>query len=228
MFAIVDVYAMDLDRADLDEDRIAEFLCEEESRRAARFRAELDRRRYIARRAGLRILLSRYLSVPARKLSFRTNGFGKPFLRESDLRFSVSHSAGTALVAIARERELGCDIEFRDPAFPSEKIAQAFFSASEVCALRRVDPSFQIEAFFNCWTRKEAYIKARGFGLSLPLDSFEVSLVPAEPAALLRGCDGWSVESFEPRAGFQAAVVAEGDDWKLNIRPAELEWIAAV
>jgi 4'-phosphopantetheinyl transferase len=224
MSASIDVYTMDLDRVDLDPGRLLKLLDTEERRHAERFRTELDRRRFIARRAWLRLLLARYLGASAQALVFDANAFGKPFLRETEIRFNMSRSAGVALVAIAHGRELGCDLEFRDPGFPSEEIAQMFFSAAEVCAFRAVDPALRLEAFFNCWTRKEAYIKARGFGLSLPLDSFEASLVPASPAALLQNCDGWSVESFEPCAGFQAAVVAEGAGWKLNRRPSELEW----
>ncbi len=88
--------------------------------------------------------------------------------------------------------------------------------STEIRALRALAPGEQTQAFFNCWTRKEAYIKARGYGLSLALDSFDVSLCPDEKATLLRGCAGWSVESFEPAPGFQAAVVAPGADWRVR------------
>ena len=101
-----------------------------------------------------------------------------------------------------------------DPEIQPER----FFSAYEVGAWRDLDPTTRLEGFFNCWTRKEAYLKARGFGLSVSLDSFDVSLAPGVPAALLRGCDGWSVQSFSPAAGFEAAVVAEATDWRLNFQ----------
>ncbi|HET7848160.1 MAG TPA: 4'-phosphopantetheinyl transferase superfamily protein [Pseudolabrys sp.] len=222
MPADVDVYVIDLDRHDVDPERLLALLGDEEIERAQRFRTHTDRRRYVARHAGLRVLLARYLSVPPPSLSFCTNAFGKPFLAGGDLHFSLSHSAGAALVAIARGRELGCDMERRDPAFPALDVAEAFFSPFESRCLRELDASLQLEAFFNCWTRKEAYIKARGCGLSIPLDSFDVSLAPGEPARLLSGCAGWSVQSFEPMTGFHAAVVAQSADWRLDIRAFDL------
>jgi 4'-phosphopantetheinyl transferase len=216
--ASIDIHVMDMDGAGIDLRRLSALLDDEEGERAERFRFDQDRRRYIARRGRLREILSQSLGCPASRIRFAWNAFGKPFVKEANLRFNVSHSRNIALVAIAHGRELGCDIELRDPRFASEQIPERFFSPSEIRALRDLDPTPQVEAFFNCWTRKEAYIKARGYGLSLPLDSFDVSLAPDEPAALLRGCNGWSVKSFEPVAGFQAAVVAEATDWRLNFQ----------
>jgi 4'-phosphopantetheinyl transferase len=205
---------MDLDRADLA--RLYPLLDCDEREHAQRFRSETDCRRFIARRGLLRELLARYLGRSPWHISFAANEFGKPYLTDADLRFNLSHSRNIALVAIAKNRELGCDIEARDPDFPSGDIAEAFFSPAEARALRVLATAHQVEAFFNCWTRKEAFIKARGLGVSLPLHSFEVSLAPDEPAALLKGCAGWSVQSFEPLAGFQAAVVAQASDWQLR------------
>jgi 4'-phosphopantetheinyl transferase len=216
----IDVYTMDLDCA--DPGRLYDLLDAGERDRAGRFRSDTDRRRYIARRGQLRELLARHLGRSPHRISLATTEFGKPFLIDSDLRFNLSHSRNIALIAIAQGgpqgAELGCDIEARDPGFPSRDIAEAFFSPNEARAFREIDAAQQVEAFFNCWTRKEAYIKARGLGVSLPLDSFEVSLAPDEPAALLSGCAGWSVQSFEPRPGFQAAVVAQGSGWQLRHR----------
>ena len=148
-------------------------------------------------------------------VAFVHNAYGKPAIAQSDLRFNLSHSHGMALYAFCRHAEVGCDIERRDPKFAAEQIPERFFSPDEVRALRSLPLNEQTEAFFNCWTRKEAYIKAVGHGLSIALDSFDVSLVPGELPALLRGCEGWSVQSFEPLAGFQAAVVAQGTNWRL-------------
>jgi 4'-phosphopantetheinyl transferase len=216
MSDIVDIYLMDLDRAESDLDRLSTLLDRAETERAGQFRFPRDRRRYIARHGRLRELLSQYVGLSPGSIRFVCNQFGKPSVRDSDLQFNLSHSNDVCLVAVARGQELGCDIEWCDPAFPSAQIARAFFSPAEAGALAELDRDQQLEAFYNCWTRKEAYIKARGYGVSLPLDSFEVSLVPGRPAALLRGCDGWSVQGFEPAAGFQAAVVAKGDDWNLK------------
>jgi 4'-phosphopantetheinyl transferase len=116
------------------------------------------------------------------------------------------------LFAISRTREVGVDIERINPAFAGEQIPEQYFSPAEVKILRSLPKERQTEAFFNCWTRKEAYVKARGLGLSLELHSFEVSLAPGEPAAFLRGVEGWSIEALEPAPGFAAAVVAAGRD----------------
>ena len=137
--------------------RLSALLDDEEGERAERLRFDRDRRRYIARRGRLRELLSQSLGCPAPHVRFAWNAFGKPFVKETDLRFNVSHSHNIAVVAIAHGRELGCDIELRDPRFASEQISERFFSSSEARALRDLDPMQQVEAFFNCWTRKEAY-----------------------------------------------------------------------
>ncbi len=174
------------------------------------------RHRYVARRGILRELIGSYLDCDPAGVAFVHNAYGKPAIAQSDLRFNLSHSYGMALYAFCRSADVGCDIERRDPKFAAEQIPERFFSPDEVRALRSLPVNEQTEAFFNCWTRKEAYIKAVGRGLSIALDSFNVSLVPGEAAALLRGCEGWSVQSFEPTLGFQAAVVAQGANWRLN------------
>jgi 4'-phosphopantetheinyl transferase len=209
---------MDLDAADLDVGKFHNTLNVEERERAARFRFERDGRRYILRHGKLRELLSDYLNCAPSRLCFTYNPFGKPSVAGGDVHFNLSHSHGMALFVFARGIEVGCDIERRDPRFVCEQIPERFFSALEVQTLRSLPASAQTQAFFNCWTRKEAYIKARGCGLSQPLDSFDVSLVPDGPALLLRGCNGWSVWSCEPAPGYQAAIVAEGADWTLNYR----------
>jgi 4'-phosphopantetheinyl transferase len=213
--AVVDVYHLALDDTDAF-NRFA-ILNDDERARALRFRHARDRDRYVARRAMLREILASYLGRAPEQVEFTPNEFGKLSIAGSDLRFNLSHSHGVALYAIARGFEVGCDIERRDVGFADDQIPEHFFSPKEVRALRALPPEQQTEGFFNCWTRKEAYIKARGYGLSLPLDSFDVSLAPGAPAALQRSCDGWSVKSFEPLPGFQAAVVVEGYDWEMRL-----------
>ncbi|HKP10473.1 MAG TPA: 4'-phosphopantetheinyl transferase superfamily protein, partial [Blastocatellia bacterium] len=157
-------------------------------------------------------------------LSFGYSEHGKPSLAGShsgDLRFNVSHSHELALFAFTWGRELGVDIEWIRPEVAGEQIAEQFFSRDEVATLRALPPGRQAEAFFNCWTRKEAYIKARGEGLSLPLHLFDVSLAPGEPAALLRAAMSdettrWTMTALAPGAGYKAALVAEGRDWHLR------------
>ena len=126
------------------------------------------------------------------------------------------------LIVVARGRELGVDIERTRPDVLKDGIAERFFSQLEVTMLRALPAHLQADAFFNCWTRKEAYIKARGEGLSLPLDKFDVSLAPGEPAAVLGTRIGpeelsrWSLRELAVGAGYAAAFVAEGRDWRLK------------
>ena len=211
---LVEASWIDLDADGLDLSRLADALCAEERARAALFRAERDRRRYVARRGALREILSRHLGCAPRQVRFTHNRFGKPAV-DAAIFFNTSHSGRMALYAITHNREVGCDLQWRDPSYAASQIPEHFFSPAETRALRSLPPSQQTIGFFNCWTRKEAFLKARGNGLSRRLDSFEVSLLPGEPAALLRGCDGWSVRSFEPVPGYQAAIVAQGKDWRL-------------
>lgn len=212
----VDVEWIDLDAATPDLGYWHDMLDDTERAEARRFRFERDRRHYIVRHGWLRELLSCRLERPPREIRFFRNSFGKPSLAEGNLEFNLSFSAGKALCVIARGVELGCDLELRDPSLASDSIAERFFSLFERNCLSSLPTHQWLEGFFNCWTRKEAYIKARGLGLSCPLDTFDVSLAPGEPARLMRGCEGWSVQSFEPAPGFTAAVVAEGSDWSLR------------
>jgi len=196
-----------------------------EKDRAARFHFQKDREHFITARGLLRRLLSGYLKIKPHDLSFGYSAYGKPFLvgeQAGDLRFNVSHSHGLALFAFAHDRDLGIDLEQIRPEVAGEQIAERFFSAGEVTTLRRLPASQQAAAFFNCWTRKEAYIKARGEGLSLPLNQFDVSLAPGEPAALLHTriaageTSRWTMVELAPEAGYKAALVIEGRDWQLR------------
>ncbi len=199
-------------------------LAPDEKGRAARFHFQKDRDHFIAARGMLRAILSGYLNSRPEQFSFRYSAHGKPFLAtdDGDVRFNLSHSHGLALFAFARGRDLGIDLEWVRADVAEEQIAERFFSACEVAALRALPAVEQADAFFNCWTRKEAYIKARGEGLSLPLDQFDVSLAPGEPAALLctrveaDEVSRWSMTELAPGAGFKAALVVEGRDWRLR------------
>lgn len=127
-----------------------------------------------------------------------------------------------ALFGLSYGREIGVDLEYIRSGFAEEQIAERFFSAQEVRVLRALSKDVQHEAFFNCWTRKEAYIKAKGEGLSMPLDRFDVSLAPGEPAALLSASGDeqelsrWALRELSPAPGFVGAVAAEGQDWELK------------
>jgi len=166
-----------------------EALSLEDRTRADRFKFESDRRKFCVARASLRLVLGRYLQAKPGRLELQTNKFGKPFLadqkRSRGIRFNLSHSHQVALIAVTRDREVGVDVEFMRPEFVSDEVASHFFSRVEVEQFRSVPAGLRTESFFNCWTRKEAYIKARGEGLSCPLDQFDVFVAPGTPAMLL-------------------------------------------
>ena len=201
-------------------------LAADELARAERYHFRQVRERFVVARGLLRAILSRYLGLEAGHLRFCYGPNGKPKLDKETgggaLRFNVTHSQGLALYAMTRGREVGIDIEAIHPELAREEIAEQFFSPREVAALRALPVALQPEAFFNCWTRKEAYIKARGAGLSLPLNQFDVSLVPGEPAALL-STEGdsleaarWALRALDPGPGYAAALAVEGHDWRLK------------
>jgi len=197
-------------------------LSPEERERAGFFHFQKDRVRYVSTRGALRLLLARYLNLRAEDLRFETNAHGKPYLDGGDVRFNVSHSGQVALLAFARGREVGVDVEFLRPGLIDAHIAERYFSPAEVAALQALPPEQHREAFFNCWTRKEAYIKAVGQGLSIPLDSFEVSREPGKPAALLvtrpdaQEARRWSMFALQLGPGYAGAVVVQGQDVDLR------------
>jgi 4'-phosphopantetheinyl transferase len=206
--------------------RLAATLTPDELSRATRFVFPGDRDDFIAARGILRELLGTYLKRPPASLEFKYGPRGKPALQTGDtdrsIRFSVSHSQGLALYAFADGRELGIDLEMIQPDFGSEKVAERFFSHRELTELSTLPAELRAEGFFACWTRKEAYVKARGDGLQIPLDSFDVALTPGCPAEL-RSSDNarWSVHSVQPAPRFIAAVVGEGRSWRLR----HFEWV---
>ncbi len=201
-------------------------LVAEELRRAERYYFQKDREHFIVARGLLRAILGRYLRIEPSQLRFCYGPHGKPELAGQTggeaLRFNVSHSHGLALYALTRDRKIGVDLERIRPDLADEKIAERFFSPREVAVLRALPTNMQPEAFFACWTRKEAYLKARGEGLALCLDQFDVSLAPGEPAALLstngdpQEVSRWSLQELDPGPGYVAALAVEGHAWQLK------------
>jgi 4'-phosphopantetheinyl transferase len=204
----------------LPAEALAAWLSDDERGRAERFHFARDRQCFVGTRGLLRGLLGRYLGVEPAALRFAYGPRGKPSLvaegEAGRMRFNVSHSGGLALLAFAWDRDLGVDIE-RERLVPEyESIARSHFSPRERAALEGLAPAERPRAFFRCWTRKEAFIKATGDGLSFPLDEFEVTLAPGEPARLLR-IEGdekearrWWLEDLEPAAGFAGALAVKG------------------
>lgn len=201
--------------------RLREILSADEQERADRFHFQRDREHFVAARGGLREILGRYTGAAPESLRFSYDDYGKPSLSVgaggTPPRFNVSHSGGVALYAVAAGRAVGVDIERVREDFAGLDIAKNFFSPDEVAALGALPADQRAAAFFDCWTRKEAYIKARGHGLSHPLHLFTVSLTPGRPAALLRTDDDpaeaarWTLVELFPGEGYRGALAFEGE-----------------
>jgi 4'-phosphopantetheinyl transferase len=213
----VHVWRASLERPVAEVERMSSLLAEDERRRADAFRFERDRARYTVGRALLRGLISRYTQISPRALEFQYGEFDKPGLAGGP-SFNLAHSGPVALYAFAAEGEIGVDVELEGKDRKGERIAERFFSPAEVGVLRSLPPERRPRAFLACWTRKEAFIKARGDGLSLALDSFDVTLVPDAPPALLRTAwcgeepGRWQMEDLsDVRGGYVAALALRGE-----------------
>jgi 4'-phosphopantetheinyl transferase len=217
-------------RADLEalaphEPRWQLLLSADEQKRAARFHFAADRQRFAAARATLRVILAGYLKILPVDIDFCYSKKDKPHLapRHADcgITFNLSHSGGIALYAFARRRELGVDVERISRNVDVAGIARRFFSEQEQKQLLRLPADEQVESFFRCWTRKEAYIKATGDGLSLPLSQFDVSLEPGSGDALAatrpdnEESKHWLLGEVPAGDGYLAAICVSGRDWKL-------------
>ena len=197
-----------------------ELLSDEERRRASRLVLEQHRRRFVAAHSALRRILAGYTARRARELEFTTGEHGKPALATPHgdsrraLEFNLSHSADLALVAVARERPVGVDLERWEREMDHLALATRFFSLAERASLaslveRRDD---LVHGFFAAWSRKEAYLKARGEGVMRGLHHFDVTLAPGEPARLLAdrldsAIDRWRMRAIVPEQDFSAAIV---------------------
>lgn len=223
----IHVWSVNLALPELQVKKLQLFLSTDELKRAGRFFFEKDKNQFIIARGMLRKILSFYIDRQPYEFIFEYNKFGKPFLPhefEGDkFRFNLSHSRGSALYAITLNYEVGIDIEYIREDFDDFGIANRFFSPDEVAALHSLPPEKQKEAFFLCWTRKEAFIKAKGKGLSIPLDQFDVSLTPGQPAQLLKtkynrkDVSHWSLFNLSVKPGFAAALAVEDSQkWQLK------------
>ena len=208
-------------------EQLSTWLSPDETARAARFRFDKHRRAFVLGRAALRALLGRHLGVPAAQVSFSYGPKGKPALADAThpLRFNASNSGNLAAIAITEGCEIGVDIEQRRPVPEIERIAERFFAPQEAAELMALPEALRTQGFFNCWTRKEAYIKAVGDGLSVPLDGFRVTLRPGAAAQLLdlggsrEAARGWTMHDFFPEPGYAGAVAYPDQPRRLVIRP---------
>lgn len=201
-------------------------LAADERARAQRLYYRRDREHFTVARGVLRAILGGYLNQEPASLSFCYSSHGKPGLAGhfdgAAIRFNVSHSHGIALFALTRGLEVGIDLERIRLDLAVTEVAARFFSRREVATLQALPLNLQRQAFFRCWTRKEAYIKARGEGLSLPLDQFDVSLAPGEPAALLAirhdlsKTSVWSLQELDLAPDYVATLAVEAQGCRLR------------
>ena len=218
------VWAVDLERETFDGHMLAETLSADEWMRADRFLFEKHRAHFVAARGCLRAVLAKYMDCKPGELAFFYGEHGKPTLAspwdKSQLRFNLSHSAGLALIAVSLRRDIGVDVEhISRKVGQMQDIAKRFFAPGEyeqLCALPREE---QRRAFFCCWTRKEAYLKAVGTGLVQSLKNFEVSL--GHKAQLLwikKGNVGnWTLRHLEPAEGYIGSVAIAKKDVEVKV-----------
>ena len=201
-------------------------LSEEERGRAARFRFAQDQHAYVTSRGLLRAILSRYLNEAPDQIAITYGSNGKPYLSGSPVCFNVAHSRQLVVFALAREERLGIDIEHIQPMENLEEVARQFFSLAEYEDLLQIPEHQRVDAFFRCWTRKEAYVKATGKGLQTELDRFQVSLKPDEPTRFVAMADGrnnpceWSLLDWVPEKGYAGAIAIYGVGWQTVEIPA--------
>ncbi len=188
------------------------FLSSDELKRADRFAVDPPHQQFVVARATLRVLLGETLQADPLTLEFNIGQFGKPSLKHHDIEFNVSHSGDVVLVAIGQQQPLGVDVEAEKTHRDFLRLALRFFAPGEVERLKSVSESERAAAFYRCWTRKEAYLKARGTGITLGLDTFEVAFLPDEPEAVVRtppddSPQNWNVYTIDSAPGHAAALI---------------------
>lgn len=223
----VQVWSVTLEQDATTLAHLHDLLNADEKQRAARFYFPADQRRYTVGRGVLRLLLGNYLQVAPPEVTFVYNPYGKPELAlvngAPPLHFNLSHSGEMALYAFARQRPLGIDIERMKPDLAWRDLARHVFSPYEQQVLETIPATEQLSAFYRGWTRKEAYIKARGMGLSLALDQFDVTMQANVPAQLLATRDHpqeaarWTLCDLPCPADYAAALAVAGHGWHTTI-----------
>lgn len=200
-----------------------------ERERAGRFRVVLLRHNFVVDHGRMRLILGVYAGLAPEALVFAVNKFGKPELVDAGatgprghLRFNLSHTEGLTLLAVCLDADLGVDVEAVRSMSDLEEIARSHFSTLENAALRAVEPDERQKAFFRCWTRKEAFLKAHGRGLSIPLDSFAVSIADEDFPVLLE-CSWnpeeigrWAIFSLAPGPEFAGALAIQRGAWRIR------------
>ena len=225
----IHIWTASLNRDELFIENLHEFITKNEQIKADKFHFQKDQKNYIISHGLLRIILSRYLIQKPNQIQFSISKYGKPSLQNNPgdeiLSFNMSHSADKVIYAITRNRMIGIDIERIVEVYPCEEIAENFFSTKENNELLKLEPGKPREiAFFTTWTRKEAYIKARGEGLSVPLDQFDVAVSKDEPAKLIANrmdpeeVTRWTLIDLKTSPGYVSTLAAEGSDLRISYR----------
>jgi 4'-phosphopantetheinyl transferase len=199
----------------------------DEKQKADRYHFAVDRARHVVGRGVLRTILAQCMRTDAERLCFEYSAFGKPRLAagstEIPLQFNVSHSGELVLIVLTMGRAVGIDVERMRTDLEVERIAASFFSPQERLALQSLPAQLRFQAFFDCWTRKEAYIKAVGEGLTLPLDQFDVCFLPGQQPRLLATrpdpaeARRWVIQALDVGPCYRAAVAVEGAGWQLKM-----------
>lgn len=224
----IHVHHADADDSSPADDALRDTLSVTELARAARFHFDRDRRMFIVGRALCRIRLGEYLALPPAEVPIELLPHGKPALAAGQnpdrIEFNVAHSGGLVVLAFSRGIRVGIDVEWTGREVGDrDAIARRHFAPGEVARYLALPDDQKPQAFLDCWTRKEAFVKALGDGLSVPLADFEVEFAPGKSARLLatrgRACqeNNWSLWSWTPEPGFTAALAAEGRDITLKI-----------
>jgi len=213
----IHVWAFSLDRSSASHAHFAASLSVDERERAGRFRFDVHRDRFIVGRGVLRGVLGRYLGITADQIQFVYGSNGKPALSKGadEIRFNLAHSRDLALLAVARNFDLGVDVELIRPIPDAAELVERFFSPSENALFQNLPEQERPVAFFNLWTRKEALLKGTGEGIACSLRSVQVSFLPGEPARLIKVEDRpgenqrWRLHDLKPAGGFSAALAFE-------------------
>ena len=231
MSAPVDLWTIALDEDPSIVSSLLPFLSGEERVRASRFRTTQLRLRFIVAHGALRSILSRYTGFRPAQLPLVAAATGKPFVSGAPLSFNLSHSDGLAICAVTSEGEIGADVERIRPIDDAEALVERFFAADEQRQYWGLDPGDRLDAFYSIWTRKEAFVKATGAGLTRELQSFEVEVSPEATRPHLTCRDDppgrWSLCSFRPRPGYIGAVALDREISALELYGWSLDAVGA-
>jgi len=198
------------------------YLTDEEEKKIMKFIFEKDRKCHMISRSVLKDILSRYLSIKAEDVIFTYNDYGKPFLgnkiNNAEINFNLSHSGDMIIYAFSTGRSIGVDVQEIRNMDSTDDIFKRYFSDYENSIFDTLPVELKTGAFYSCWTRKEAYVKAHGSGLSFPLDKFSVSFLPGKDAELLHDefndVSGWTLKEIFSSPDYTAALAVEGNNIK--------------